>query len=143
MAHHLGLHRRRSRVYHSQLLVLARGCNEAAIVVPVKGGYAVREAFQLLELLAAGRVPNDDDVVVGTAGEHVGRRGVPLQVSTLALVPYQRHRGNLQVLREPAFWNVPNHDIAVFRAGGNLLVVEGVPLDVQHNRSVPADLGVV
>ena len=73
-----------ARVQHSNLLVLAGGCYEAAIVVPGHGVDDVRvEAIQGGQLCATGRVPDDDLVVKTNSGQHVLSAGVPYHVADL------------------------------------------------------------
>ena len=69
-----------------KLFVFASSGNQRAIVVPRNGVDQVREDGAVHDLLAIGRVPQDDVWVTPTGQQNVGRTGMPQQELHLATV---------------------------------------------------------
>ncbi len=94
--------------------------------------------------VALGNVPDDEEAVeTGRDEDAVGRR-VPLDVPDAARVAVEVDEplvedGRAGTAADAAVGNVPELDGAVVRAGGDDVVVERVPLDVEDRARVAGD----
>ncbi len=63
----------------------------------------------------------------------------------LSLVPLQCQSSifSFHVLRQTLVWNMPDHHVAILRAGCNLVVIKRVPNDIEDQTLVACDLGIV
>jgi len=123
----------------TEVLVAAGRGEEAAVVVPGDGLDDLRVAGAGEEVLALLDIPDLDGKVAGGGGEDVGSAGVEVHSADLALVGNKGLDGSGDVLGKSFLRHLHDSNSAVLRAGGNELIVEGSPVDVENSRLVHRD----
>ena len=73
-------------------------------------------------------IPNNDDMIKPCTSQDSTRTGVPTNNADFALVPSQVSNIVHQIFTDPSIWYIPNLDSTIFWAGGNDVVLKGIPL---------------
>lgn len=95
------------RLENAQFLILARGCQQAAIAIQ---GYAVDYIGMPVDdahCLASVHIPHDNKMIEAGAEEHVLGYRMPFDISDASFVPLQLHQPFSQVSRQSAIGYMP------------------------------------
>ena len=122
----------------TELLVTAGRGDEAAVTVPGAGLDDIRVARGGEEVLALLDIPDLHSVVAGAGSEDVVGAGVVVDGADFALVPVEGLDGGGDLLGDAALGDLGDADVAVLRARGDEVLVEGVELDVENGGLVDA-----
>ncbi|GMS90854.1 hypothetical protein PENTCL1PPCAC_13029, partial [Pristionchus entomophagus] len=143
VAHSLLQDLSRVRVEDANLLVLAGGHEAGA--VPVEGDRPdhIGMAVDLEDDLARAHVPHQDLVLASGSQQDIGCSRMPCESVDALLVPAQLDHRLGDVLAQAALGDQPHLGGRVLRAGGDDVVVEGRPGDLEARRLVSIHEGIV
>jgi len=122
----------------TELLITAGRGDEGTVLVPAAALDDIGVATDGEELVTLLDIPQLDGVIAGGGGENVVGAGVEVDSADLSLVATEDLNGLSDVGSETLLRDLSDADVAILRARGDELVVEGRPVKIKHGRLVDA-----
>jgi len=130
-----------ARIEDAELLVTAGRGDEGTVLVPGAALDDIGVATDREELITLLDIPQLDGVVAGGGGEHVVGAGVEVHSADLSLVATEDLDGLSDAGSETLLRDLSDADVAVLRARGDELLVEGREVEVEHGGLVDGHKG--
>jgi len=125
-----------TRIEDTELLITAGRGNEGTVLVPGAALDDIGVATDREELVTLLDIPQLDGVIAGGGGKHVVGAGVEVHSADLSLVATEDLNRLSDAGSETFLGHLSDADVAILRAGGDELLVEGREVEVEHSRLV-------
>jgi hypothetical protein len=117
----------------TELLITAGRGDEGTVLVPAAALDDIGVTADREELITLLDIPQLDGVIVGGGGEHVVGAGVEVHSADLSLVATEDLDGLSDVGGETFLGHLSDADVAILRARGDELLVEGREVEIKHS----------
>jgi len=125
-----------ARIEDTELLITAGRGDEGTVLVPRAALDDISVATDREELVTLLDIPQLDGVIAGGSGKHVVGAGVEVHSADLSLVATENLNGLSDVGSDTFLRDLSDADVAILRARGDELLVEGREVDIKNSRLV-------
>jgi len=125
-----------TRIEDTELLITAGRGDKRTVLVPGAALNDISVTTDREHFVTLLDIPQLDGVIAGGGGEHVVGAGVEVHSADLSLVAAENLDGLSDVGSETFLRDLSDADVAILRAGGDKLLIEGREVNIKNSRLV-------